>query len=478
MTLLEQPVILASTAPAGAPAGIPHAAATLAIARLHVLLDTATTQLQAPGVVVMSGSISGTPLIAFATDPTEQGGALGVEGCRAIAQATELAVRRGIPIVGIWHSGGARLREGVAALDAVGRLFAAQTQASGRVPQLSVVLGPAAGGAAYGPALTDVVILGPHGRVFVTGPDVIRRVTGEDVDMLRLGGPEPHGRRSGVVHVVAGSDDEALTSAGRLAVLLHAQGTLDLDRVPARPDPSRNLATELRRAYDMRPLVTDILDEAGLELHAGWAPNVLTVLGRLGGRTVGVVANNPLRLGGCLDSAAAEKAARFVRMCDAFGVPLVFVVDVPGYLPGATQEWDGVVRRGAKLLHAFAAASVPRVTVVVHKAFGGAYIAMGSRGLGADAVFAWPQAQIDVMGAPAAVEVLHRRELAELQGAERLAVVDRLSTQHTAQTGGLQRAVDCGVVDAVIDPATTRSAVAAAIATARQTRGANANIPL
>ena len=341
-----------------------------------------------------------------------------------------------------------------------------------------MVLGPAAGGAAYGPALTDVVVLGPHGRVFVTGPDVVRRVTGEDVDMLRLGGPEPHGRRSGVVHVVADTDDAALDAAGRLAVLLHAQGAIDLDRFPVRPDPSRRLPAEARRAYDMRAVVTDVLDEPGLELQAGWAPNVLTVLGRLGGRTVGVVANNPLRLGGCLDAASGEKAARFVRMCDAFGVPLVFLVDVPGYLPGAAQEWDGVVRRGAKLLHAYAAASVPRVTVVVHKAFGGAYIAMGSRGLGADAVFAWPRAQIDVMGATAAVEVLHRRELAELEGTDRTQAVDRLAQAHSAQTGGLQRAVDCGVVDAVIEPAATRVAVATAIGAARQARGLNANIPL
>jgi acetyl-CoA/propionyl-CoA carboxylase carboxyl transferase subunit len=280
------------------------------------------------------------------------------------------------------------------------------------------------------------------------------------------------------VHVVTDSDDEALDTAARLAVLLQAQGAIDLGRFPSRPDPSRTLPEELRRAYDMRKVVTDVLDEPGLELQANWAPNVLTVLGRLGGRTVGVVANNPLRLGGCLDAASGEKAARFVRMCDAFGVPLLFLVDVPGYLPGVGQEWDGVVRRGAKLLHAYAAASVPRVTVVVHKSYGGAYIAMGSRGLGADAVFAWPGAQIDVMGAPAAVEILHRRELATLEGDDRADAVIRLADAHTAETGGLQRAVDCGVVDAVIDPADTRARVAAVIAAARPVRGLNANIPL
>jgi acetyl-CoA/propionyl-CoA carboxylase carboxyl transferase subunit len=456
----------------------PVSTASLATARLHSLLDLSSPHADVAGVVVMSGTVSGTPVIAFATDSSVQGGALGVDGCRAIADATDLAVRRGVPILGIWHSGGARLREGVEALDAVAKVFAAQTRASGRVPQISIVLGPAAGGAAYGPALTDVVVLGPQGRLFVTGPDVVRRVTGEDVDMQRLGGAEPHGRRSGVVHVVTDTDDGALAAGAELAVLLHAQGAIDLGRFPSRPDPSRTLPAEARRAYDMRTVVTDLLDDRGLELQASWAPNVLTVLGRLGGRTIGVVANNPLRLGGCLDAASGEKAARFVRMCDAFGVPLLFLVDVPGYLPGVGQEWDGVVRRGAKLLHAYAAASVPRVTVVVHKSYGGAYIAMGSRGLGADAVFAWPGAQIDVMGAPAAVEILHRRELAELRDGARADAVLRLADAHQVQTGGLQRAVDSGVVDAIITPADTRAVVAAAIAAVRPIRGLNANIPL
>jgi len=456
----------------------PISTASLATARLHALLDTSEPHADVAGVVVMTGTVAGTPVIAFATDSTVQGGALGIDGCRAIADATNLAVRRGIPVIGIWHSGGARLREGVGALDAVAKVFAAQTRASGRVPQLSVVLGPAAGGAAYGPALTDIVVLGPQGRVFVTGPDVVRRVTGEDVDMLRLGGPEPHGRRSGVVHVVTTSDEEALDAAGHLAVLLHAQGAIDLGRFPLRPDPGGRLPAESRRAYDMRAVVTDVLDGPGLELQAGWAPNLLTVLGRLGGRTIGIVANNPLRLGGCLDAASGEKAARFVRMCDAFGVPLLFLVDVPGYLPGVGQEWDGVVRRGAKLLHAYAAASVPRVTVVVHKSYGGAYIAMGSRGLGADAVFAWPGAKIDIMGAGAAVEILHRRELAALDGEARAAAVVRLADAHADETGGLQRAVEGGFVDAIIDPADTRTVVAAAINAARPVRGLNANIPL
>ena len=298
-------------------------------------------------------------------------------------------------------------------LHAVGEVFAIMTRASGKVPQISVVLGPAAGGAAYGPALTDVVILGPEGRVFVTGPDVVRSVTGEDVDALRLGGPEPHGRRSGVVHVVAATQEDAYGEARRLAALLGDQREIGAGRGHA--TCRRSCPSRAKRAYDVHPIVEHLLDDGtALELHPKWAPNVTTTLGRLGGRTVGVIANNPLRLGGCLDSASAEKAARFVRMCDAFGVPLVVVVDVPGYLPGVGQEWDGVVRRGAKLLHAFAEATVPRVTLVTRKAYGGAYIAMNSRSLGATRVFAWPGAEVAVMGAVAAVRILHRRRLAEV----------------------------------------------------------------
>ena len=450
----------------------------LALSRLEALLGTPEPVEQVDGVVVATGTAAGAPVVAFATDPTVQGGALGAAGCLAIVRATELAVRRGVPVVGLWHSGGARLREGVAGLDGVARLFAAQTRASGRVPQVSVVLGPAAGGAAYGPALTDIVVLGPDGRVFVTGPDVVRRVTGEDVDMLRLGGPEPHGRRSGVVHLVAGSDAEALDVAGRVAELLSRAGEVDPARAADGADPSAVLPDSSRRAYDVHGVVRHVLDGPGLELHPRWAPNVVTVLGRLAGRAVGVVANNPMRLGGCLDAAAAEKAARFVRTCDAFGLPLLFVVDVPGYLPGVGQEWEGVVRRGAKLLHAYAACTVPRLTVVTRKAYGGAYIAMGSKGLGADLVLAWPGAEVDVMGAAAAVEILHRRELAGLPDEARAEAVARLSAAHVGATGGLAGAVACGAVDAVVAPAETRAVLAAALAGFAPARGSRGNIPL
>jgi acetyl-CoA/propionyl-CoA carboxylase carboxyl transferase subunit len=451
--------------------------------RLEKLVDPDSLQplhpRDASGVYAGRGRIRGAAVTAFATDATTMGGAMGSEGCRHIVDAIDEAVRQRVPVIGIWHSGGARLAEGVEALHAVGLVFAAMIRASGRVPQISVVLGPAAGGAAYGPALTDLVIMSTGGRVFVTGPDVVRSVTGENVDMEALGGPDTHGRRSGVVHVVTDTDDEALAAARELTVLLEQQGTFGSSLVGPDRDLSALLPDSPKRAYDVHPLVDAILDDATfVELHARWAPNIVTGIGRLTGRTVGVIANNPLRLGGCLDSASAEKAARFVRMCDAFGVPLVVVVDVPGYLPGVGQEWDGVVRRGAKLLHAFGEAVVPRVTLVTRKSYGGAYIAMNARALGSNRVFAWPGAEVAVMGASAAVGILHRKKLAAAPPGEREALHVQLAAEHEKIAGGVSRAMDIGVVDEVVEPARTRAALVEALAAAPAGRGAHGNIPL
>lgn len=453
------------------------------LVRLTAFFDEDTMTLLADvddsGALAAIGMVHGTSVVAFCTDPTVQGGAMGIKGCEHIVAAYDRALLDGVPVVGIWHSGGARLREGVASLHAVGLVFHIMTRASGKIPQISIVLGPAAGGAAYGPALTDIVVLGPEGRVFVTGPDVVRSVTGEDVDMLRLGGPEPHGRRSGVVHVVTPTERAALDEGRRLSSLLGDQGTdIDLDEV-ADVDLSALMPDSTKRAYDVHPLINAMIDEgSGLELHPRWAPNITTTFGRLGGRTVGVIANNPLRLGGCLDATSAEKSARFVRMCDAFGVPLIVVVDVPGYLPGVGQEWDGVVRRGAKLLHAFAEAVVPRVTVVTRKAYGGAYIAMNSRALGATRVFAWPGAEVAVMGAVAAVRILHRRKLVDLAEDVRAQVENELADEHSRMAGGVDRAVEIGVVDEIIEPTQTRTAIARAIQEAPHRRGDHGNIPL
>ncbi|MFT4263445.1 MAG: carboxyl transferase domain-containing protein [Nocardioides sp.] len=456
------------------------------LVRLSALFDDQSMELLSPyddsGMLAAAGTVDGVRAVAFCSDPTVMGGAMGDAGCRVVVDAYHRALTDRVPIIGLWHSGGARLAEGVLSLHAVGRIFRVMTQASGVVPQISVVLGPAAGGAAYGPALTDVVILGPEGRIFVTGPDVVRSVTGEDVDMLRLGGPEPHGRRSGVVHLLAETEADALGTARATARLLADQRSLDVAGVED-VDLAGLLPDNPKRAYDVHPLVDGLLDPGStLELHARWAPNVVTALGRLGGRTVGVVANNPLRLGGCLDSLSAEKSARFVRLCDAFGIPLVVLVDVPGYLPGVGQEWDGVVRRGAKLLHAFAETTVPRITLITRKSYGGANIAMNAASLGATAVFAWPSAEVAVMGPLAAVRILHRRRLAEVPPDQRPALEAELAAEHERIAGGVERAVELGVVDRIVTPEQTRSTVAQALHAAVQRdgvrRGAHGNIPL
>nr|WP_184544062.1 carboxyl transferase domain-containing protein [Streptosporangium becharense] len=432
------------------------------------------------GVSAVRGRVAGLNVIAYCTDATDMGGAMGAAGSRRMVDAIDTALREGLPVIGLWHSGGARLADGVESMDGVGRVFAAMTRASGRVPQVSVVLGPAAGAAAYGPALTDVVIMASAGRMFVTGPDVVRAVTGEQIDMESLGGVVAHGRKSGVAHVVVGSEEEAYERARATTELLARRSVVDPGAVGEGSDLRALLPDNPRRAYDVRPLVREILDGDApfVEMQPGWAANVVVGLGRLAGASVGVVANNPLRKGGCLDSLSAEKASRFVRMCDAFGVPLVVIVDVPGYLPGVGQEWGGVIRRGAKLLHAFAEAVVPRVTLVTRQSYGGAYIAMNSRSLGATAVFAWPQARIAVMSAEAAVGVLHRKRLAAAPEDEREALRLRLVEEHTRTAGGVGRAMSIGVVDEVIEPVHTRRRLAEALAAAPADRGRHGNIPL
>jgi acetyl-CoA/propionyl-CoA carboxylase carboxyl transferase subunit len=437
-------------------------------------------------VRTMRGRINGASAIAYCTDATKMGGALGSSGSDQIIEAIDVAVRERCPVIGVWHSGGAKLADGVESMDGVGRMFAAMTRASGRIPQISVVVGPAAGAAAYGPALTDIVIMAPAARVFITGPDVVKSVTGEQIDMEGLGGPHTHSSRSGVAHVTADSEDDAYQRARRLVTLFARPGILNPDRVGDELDLRALLPASSRRAYDVRPLVRAIVDSGHTgeyggsfeELQPWWARNVVTGLGRLAGRTIGVIANNPIRKGGCLDSLSAEKASRFVRMCDSQGVSILVMVDVPGYLPGVREEWNGVVRRGAKLLHAFAEATVPRVTLVTRKAYGGAYIAMNSRALGATAVFAWPDAEIAVMGAETAVGILHRKTIAAVPDNERDALKSRLIAEHARIAGGTDRAMALGVLDDVISPSQTRRRLAEAFAAASAGRGQHGNIPL
>ncbi len=450
--------------------------------RIEHLADPDSVELITPrdssGMLAATASVAGNRVVIFASDATIQGGALGVEGAHVINTAYRAAMASQLPIIGIWHSGGARLRDGVSSLSAFGEVFQSMIMASGKIPQLSLVLGPTAGGGAYGPALTDVVVLAPEGRIFVTGPDVVKSITGEKVDIATLGGPDAHRKNSGVAHVIAHSEDEAFRKIRDLTSLFANQGHIKTDLVEL--DLALLVPDVTQRTYEVHPLVNAVLDKdsESLEMLPMWAESMVTSIGRLGGRTVGVVANNPQHLGGALDSAAAEKAARFVRTCDAFGIPLIVIADVPGFLPGAGQEWEGAVRRGAKLLHAFGEAVVPRITLITRRAYGGAYVAMNSKSLGATKVFAWPTAEVSVMGAVAAVRVLHRRLLADIPADQRDAMELELAAEHDKVSGGVQRAIEIGAVDEIIQPTSTRSALARAIAAAPQRRGNHGNIPL
>lgn len=450
--------------------------------RIKRLLDSETFQLLIPrtdcGMIAATGSIKGNKVVLFASDATSKSGALGIEGSNVILAAYREAMAYQLPIIGIWHSGGARLSDGVLSLDAFGQVFQAMVLASGRIPQLSLVLGPTAGGGAYGPALTDVVVLAPEGRIFVTGPDVVKSVTGEDIDIAALGGPEAHSKNSGVAHVIAPTEEMAFNEIQDLVSLFADQGHFKTDITDV--DLSVHVPGLEKRSYEVHPLIESILDSDGekLELLPVWAENMSTVIGRLGGRTVGVIANNPAHIGGVLDAAAAEKAARFVRTCDAFGIPMIVIADVTGFLPGPGQEWEGAVRRGAKLLHAFAESVVPRVTLITRRAYGGAYVAMNSKSLGATRTFAWPTSEVSVMGAVAAVRVLHRRLLADLPDEQRAAMELELAAEHDRISGGIAKAVEIGAVDEVIEPSRTRTALAQALASAPHRRGTHSNIPL
>ena len=429
-------------------------------------------------MIATTGEINGNRVVVFASDATNKSGALGVAGSKVIIEAYKEAMAKQLPIIGIWHSGGARLSDGVSSLDAFGEVFQSMITASGRIPQLSLVLGPTAGGGAYGPALTDIVVLAPEGRIFVTGPDVVKSVTGEDVDMAALGGPEAHSKNSGVAHVIAESESSAFEAIRAAATLFADQGHIDTNLVDL--DLSVYVPDISKRSYEVHPLIDAILDKSDekLEILPVWAENMSTVLGRFGGRTVGVIANNPAHIGGVLDAAAGEKAARFVRTCDAFGIPLIVIADVTGFLPGAGQEWEGAVRRGAKLLHAFGEAVIPRITLITRRAYGGAYVAMNSKALGATRVFAWPDAEVSVMGAVAAVRVLHRRLLADLPIEQREGMELELAAEHEKTSGGVKKAVEIGAVDEIVVPEKTRSAIAKALASAPHRRGAHGNIPL
>jgi acetyl-CoA carboxylase carboxyltransferase component len=435
------------------------------------------------GVLGGSGRVDGRPVFCFAQDASFVGGSLGLAHAETVVQVLRNADRAQVPVIGFIESGGARMQEGLAALSGYGRIFREHVRLSGRVPQISVICGPSAGGGSYAPALTDFVIMTQEASMFLTGPGVVKQVMGEDVDGATLGGPKVH-ERNGVCHLVAPTEVDAALLARDLLDHLPQSSTEAAQRWPAVAAPTfapdACVPREERRVYDVREVARALVDGGRLlEISPKFARNVVCALARLDGRSIGIIANQPRYLGGVLDSDAAQKAARFVRTCNAFGLPMVVLVDTPGFMPGTKQERNGVIRHGAKLVHAFAEAEVTTVTVVLRKAFGGAFIAMNSKDLGADFVYAWPSAQMGVMGPKQAVDIIKRREIAAHAEPERHR--DALAIAYGAEHMHPAAASADGFIDEVIPPSQTRGRIISAFDsmenTARTRRQAG-NIPL
>ena len=444
------------------------------------------------GVITGFGTIEGRPVCVFSQDVTVFGGSLGQVYGEKIVKIIDFALKTGCPIIGLNEGGGARIQEGVVSLGLYGEIFRRNTHASGVIPQISLIMGAAAGGHVYSPALTDFVIMVDQtSQMFITGPDVIKTVTGEDVSMEDLGGGRAHNTRSGNAHYLAADEEDAISFVRTLIGFLPQNNLEDppifgVENGLELNDGDRDLDTLIpdspNQPYDMHQVISRVLDDGDfLEIHALFAPNIVVGFGRIDGRSVGVVANQPQHFAGCLDIDASEKAARFVRTCDAFNIPVITFVDVPGFLPGTDQEWSGIIRRGAKLIYAYAEATVPLVTVITRKAYGGAYDVMGSKHLGADFNLAWPTAQIAVMGAQGAVNILYRKELAASDDPETMRA--RLVTEYEDELANPYLAAERGYVDAVINPHETRveiTRVLRLLRTKRQTLPPkkHGNIPL
>ncbi len=444
------------------------------------------------GVVTGYGTIDGRPVCVFAQDFTVFGGSLGEVFGEKIVKIMDLALKTGVPVIGINDSGGARIQEGVVSLAKYGDIFLRNVHASGVIPQISLIMGPCAGGAVYSPAITDfIVMVDKTSHMFITGPDVIKTVTGEDVGFEELGGAHAHNSKSGVAHYMGTDEEDALDYVKALLSYLPSNNASQLPIFPTEvdlevSDYDRELDTFIpdsqNQPYDMHTVINHVLDdEEFLEVQPLWAPNLIVGFGRVEGHPVGVVANQPMQFAGTLDIDASEKASRFVRTCDAFNVPVLTFVDVPGFLPGTDQEWNGIIRRGAKLIYAYCEATVPKVTVITRKAYGGAYDVMGSKHLGGDVSLAWPTAQIAVMGAQGAVNILYRKELAAAQDpdAERA----RLLVEYDDTLANPYLAAERGYVDAVIMPHETRRQVILALRALRNKRESlppkkHGNIPL
>ena len=444
------------------------------------------------GVITGYGTIDGRPACVFAQDFTVFGGSLGEVFGEKIVKVMDLALKTGCPVIGINDSGGARIQEGVASLGLYGEIFYRNVQASGVIPQISLIMGPCAGGAVYSPAITDfIVMVDKTSHMFITGPDVIKTVTGEDVPFEELGGAHTHNTKSGVAHYMAADESDAFDYVRALLSYLPSN---NLDEPPIYDsevdlvinEHDRELDTLIpdspNQPYDMHRIVEHVLDDDEfLEVQPLFAPNIICGFGRVEGRPVGVVANQPMQFAGTLDIDASEKAARFVRTCDAFNIPVLTFVDVPGFLPGTGQEWEGIIRRGAKLIYAYSEATVPLVTVITRKAYGGAYDVMGSKHLGADINLAWPTAQIAVMGAQGAVNILYRKELAEAADPE--AERARLIAEYESTLANPYVAAERGYVDRVIMPHETRPMIVRALRALRTKRASrppkkHGNIPL
>jgi acetyl-CoA carboxylase carboxyltransferase component len=417
------------------------------------------------GVAGATGMVAGRPIACYAQDGAYLGGSLGERHADTIVRVLQTAERARIPVVGFVESGGARMQEGTAALGGYGRIFRHTVGLTGVVPQISVVSGSSAGGGAYSPALTDLILMTEDAAMFLTGPGVVREALGEEIDAAELGGPHVHDR-NGVCHLV---EPDVRAAAARVRELLgflpSASGEAPPVTAPMGPtlaDPGTVVPSEPRRVYDVRDALAGIVDAGSLlELQPRWGRNVVTALARLDGRPVAIVANQPRRLGGVLDAVGSEKAASFVHFCDSFGVPLIAVVDTPGFMPGSKQEQAGVIRHGASLVRAFAAARVPKLTVILRKSYGGAYITMNSRDLGADLVLAWPQAELGIMSARAAVGIVHRRDLLAAGDPEQER--ERLATAYADEHLRAQAAAAGGFIDEIVEPVETRERLAWAL---------------
>ncbi|MQA61710.1 MAG: methylmalonyl-CoA carboxyltransferase [Actinophytocola sp.] len=454
------------------------------------------------GVVTGYGTVDGRPICVFSQDVTVFGGSLGEVYGEKIVKVMDLAIKTGRPIVGINEGGGARIQEGVVSLGLYGEIFTRNVKASGVVPQISLIMGANAGGHVYSPALTDfVVMVDQTSHMFITGPDVIKTVTGEEVSFEDLGGGRTHNTKSGNAHYLGADEEDAISYVKELLSFLPANNLSEAPVFEAPPHSGESVADDItdddreldtlipdspNQPYDMHEVIRRVVDDGEfLEVHALFAPNILVGFGRIEGQAVGIVANQPTQFAGCLDIDASEKAARFVRTCDAFNVPVLTFVDVPGFLPGTDQEWNGIIRRGAKLIYAYAEATVPLVTVITRKAYGGAYDVMGSKHLGADLNLAWPTAQIAVMGAQGAANIVHRKTLANAvdEGKDVEALRQELIQDYEDTLCNPYQAAERGYVDSVIPPSFTRGYVARSLRVLREKRETlppkkHGNIPL